>query len=108
MQFIFLSFTQQGCQFEMNKMLCSHFAGFILREIIITKKIFRKEYFPYNENDMPFAHNNKNETIELDFTDPPYGKSGIYHMKTGMVFETHTKGFFQRLFSKKEEDEFDD
>ncbi|XP_031628410.1 uncharacterized protein LOC116344132 [Contarinia nasturtii] len=90
--------SQPGCQFEANNMVCSHFAGFILRELIITNP----SSLTTNRDGLPTVNRSDNDIIAIDFINPPYGKSGIYHMNTDMVFGTKKKGFFERLFQKDE------
>lgn len=76
---------QPGCELQILCTPCSHFAAFILRELIIV----RSKELPRNDKGLPIAKRNGQNPDEfvISFTDPPVNKSGIYHMNTGMVFE---------------------
>lgn len=86
---------QPGCQNELLNLACSHFAAFVLRELIIIKS----NELPKNGRGIPIARGglNNDDEFPLELTNPVFGKSGIYHITTGMIFETKTEGSFERI-----------
>ncbi|XP_031628597.1 phospholipase A1-like [Contarinia nasturtii] len=82
---------QPGCQFERIKTACSHFSGFILRELIVMES-------EQLDNGKLIVHGaNKSDQFTVDLTNPPHDKKGVYHVQTGMIFETKTEGFLRRM-----------
>lgn len=81
---------QPGCEYETSATSCSHYAAFILRELII----LRSTELRRNSDGLVVAINGQGDEFVINFTNPPYGKIGVYNMTTGMIFETKTTGFF--------------
>lgn len=75
--------NQPGCEKNLIKMSCNHFAAFILRELILqnSDKILK------NEDGIPFASSYLyDEQFPFDIVSPQLDKKGVFYLRTGDIF----------------------
>lgn len=95
--------NSSGCELAVSKTICSHYAAFTLRQLILMKS----NLILKNDAGIPIALDDeyKADKLPLELTNPTFGKHGVYEFRTGKVFEIRKeaeekKGIISSIISK--------